>query len=116
MDEARMMKAEQDNWMRLYHKILKGLEAIIDIQEQVKNMMKIAGEMNMTITKMEKTILRASINNQTINAMNIVGISEDLWYLIQSNMENQVYQIQRMLADKLDAYRERGNYYVDDNI
>ena len=35
---------------------------------------------------------------------------------IQSNMEDWVYQIQRMLADKLDGYRERGNQYVDDNI
>ena len=31
-------------------------------------------------------------------------------------MEDQVYQIQRMLADKLDRYRGRGNQYVDDNI
>jgi len=29
-------------------------------------------------------------------------------------MEDQVFQIQRMLADELDAYKE--NQYVDDNI
>ena len=39
-----------------------------------------------------------------MNAMNILEISEDLQYLIQSNMEDQIYQIQRMLADKLDTY------------
>jgi len=39
-----------------------------------------------------------------MNATNILGISEDLQYLIQSNMENWVFQIQRMLADELDAY------------
>jgi len=51
-------------------------------------MMKMAKETNMKITEMKKIILKASINNQTINAMNILGISEDLQYLIQSNMED----------------------------
>ena len=79
---------------------------MIDVQKQVRDMMKIAEEANTTITEMEGTILKASINNQTINTMNILGILEDLQYLIQSNMEDRVYQVQRMLADELDAYRE----------
>ena len=29
MDEARIIKKEQDDWTRLYHKMLKGLEVII---------------------------------------------------------------------------------------
>ena len=70
----------------------------------------------MTITEMEEIILQASINNQTMNTINILGILEDLQYLIQSNMEDWVFQIQRMLADKLDAYREKGNQYGDNNI
>ena len=78
--------------------------------------MKIAEETNMTITKIEGTILKVSINNRTTNAMNILGISEDLQYLIQSNMEDQAYQIQRILANELDVYKEQGNKYVDDNI
>jgi len=45
-------------------------------------MMKIAEETNMTITEMEDTILKASINNRTTNTTNILGILEDLWYLI----------------------------------
>ena len=40
--------------------------------------MKIAREANTTITEMEETILKASINNRTTNAMNILEISEDL--------------------------------------
>jgi len=51
-------------------------------------MMKIVGEANTTITKIEDMILKASINNRTTNVTNILGISEDLWYLIQSNMED----------------------------
>ena len=78
--------------------------------------MKIARETNITITEIEETILKASINNQMMNAMNILEISEDLWYLIQSNIENQMYQIQRMLANELDSYRGRRNQYVDNNI
>ena len=50
--------------------------------------MKIAGEMNMTIMKIEEIILKASVNNQTINVTNISGVLEDLQYLIQSDMEN----------------------------
>ena len=78
--------------------------------------MKIARETNTTIMEIEEIILKASINNRTTKAMNILEISEDLWYLIQSNMEDRVYQIQRMLADKLDAYIEQGNQYVNNNI
>jgi len=71
--------------------------------------MKIAGETNTTITEMEQMILQASINNWTMNTTNILGISEDLWYLIQSNIEDWIFQIQRMLADELDAYKEKEN-------
>ena len=63
MDEAKMMKKEQDKWTRIYYKMLKGLEAMIDIQRQVKDMIKIAVEMNTTVTEIEEIILVASINN-----------------------------------------------------
>ena len=116
MDKARMMKDERNDWTRIYHKILKGLEAMIDIQKQIKDMLKIAAEINTMIIEMEDLILKASINNQVINATNITEVSEDLQYLIQSNMENQVFQIQRMLADKLDVYKGKENVYVDSNI
>jgi len=79
-------------------------------------MIKITTETNMTITEIEKMILKASINNRTTNTMNILGISEDLWYLIQSNMKDRMYQIQTMLADELDIYSRQRNQYVNDNI
>ena len=78
--------------------------------------MKIAEETDITITESERTILKVSINNQTINAMNILGISENLQYLIQSNMEDWAYQVQQILADKLDKYKGQGNKYMDNNI
>ena len=78
MDQAQVMKKEREDWSRLYHKILKGIEAIINVQRIVKDMKKIAKETNTTITEMEGTILTASINNWTVNTTNIMQISEDL--------------------------------------
>ena len=31
-------------------------------------------------------------------------------------MDDRAFQIQRMLADELDYYKEKNNQYVDDNI
>ena len=110
------MKKEWDNWTKLYHKILKGIEMMIDMQKIVKDIKKIAEVTYMTITKIERSILIVSINNRTTNAMNILEILEDLQYLIQSNIEDQTFQIQRMLANELYRYKGRENSYVDDNI
>ena len=51
-----------------------------------------------------------------MNATNLTQISEDLQYLVQSDMDNRAFQIQRMLADELDRYKGKNNKYVDDNI
>ena len=110
------MKKEREYWMRLYHKTLKGIEVMINMQRMLKNMKKIVEEMSITVTEMEGTILMASTNNWTMNATNITQIAEDLQYLIQSDMDNQVLQVQRMLADELDQYKGKGNSYVEENI
>jgi len=89
---------------------------IIDVQRQVQDMMKIAGEANTTITEMKGVILKASIYNWIMNMTHIFGISENLQNLVQRDMENWVYQIQRCLADKLDDYKDKGNKYMNDNI
>jgi len=51
---------------------------MIDVQNQFKDMIKMAEEMNTIITEMEEIILKVSKNNQIINATNILRISEDL--------------------------------------
>ena len=76
------MKKEREDWTRLYHKTLKGLETMIDVQRMVKDIKKLAEEANTTITEVEESILIASINNRTTNVMNIAQISEDLRYLV----------------------------------
>ena len=102
MDQVLVMKREREDWTRLYHKMLKGLEMIIDVQRIAKDIKKLAEEANTILTEVERTILTASINNQTMNTTSLTQISEDLQYLVQSDMDERVFQIQRMLADKLD--------------
>ena len=76
------MKKERKDWTRLYHKTLKGIKAMIDMQRMLKDMKKIAEEMSTTVMEMEGIILTASTNNWTMNATNITQIAEDLRYLI----------------------------------
>jgi len=102
MDQAQVMKRERDDWERTYYKTLKGLEAMINVQKIMKNMKKLAEETSTTVTEMEGMILMASINNWTTNATNITQMVEDLQYLIQSDIDNRAFQIQRMLADELN--------------
>jgi len=116
MDQAQVMKREREDWSRLYHKTLRGIKAMINVQRMMKDMKKIAEETSMTVTEIERTILMASINNQATNTMNITQMAEDLRYLIQSDMDNRAFQIQRMLANKLDRYKGKGNQYVEENI
>jgi len=116
MDQAQIMKKEKEDWERLYHKMLKGIEMMIDIQRVMKDMKKLAGEAGTTVAEMEGNILMASINNCTTNATNITQMAEDLRYLTQSNMDNRAFQIQRRLADELDRYKGRGNSYVKEVI
>jgi len=72
------MKRKREDWTRLYYKTLKGLETMINVQRMVKDIKKLTEEANTTLTEVERTIPAASINNQMVNATNIVGISEDL--------------------------------------
>jgi len=116
MGQAQVIKREREDWTRLYHKTLKGIEAMIDVQRMLKDMKKIAEEISTTVIEMEETILMASVNNQTMNTTNITQIAEDLRYLVQSDMDKRAFQVQRMLADELDRYKGKGNNYVDSNI
>ena len=68
MDKVQVMKKEREDWTRLYHKTLKGLEMMIDVQRIVKDMKKIAEEVNTMVTEIEGSILSASINNWMMNA------------------------------------------------
>jgi len=51
-----------------------------------------------------------------MNATDITQMAENLRYLIQSDMDDRAFQIQRRLADELDRYKGKGNSYVETNI
>jgi len=89
---------------------------MIDVQRMAKDIKKLTEEANTTLTEIEGMVLTASINNRVINTTNITQISEDLWYLVQSDMDKRAFQIQRMLANEMDHYKGKGNEYVDNNI
>jgi len=116
MDQAQIMKREREDWLRLYHKTLKELETMIDVQRMAKNIKRLAEETNTILTEIEGMVLTTSISNKVINITNITQILEDLWYLVQSDMNKQVFQVQRILADELDHYKGKGNSYMDSNI
>jgi len=78
IDQARILKKKREDWTRAYHKMLKGLEMMIDVQRMLKDIKKMAEEANTMITEVERSILMASINNRTMNTTNIAQISEDL--------------------------------------
>ena len=78
MDQAQVIKKEREDWMRLYHKTLKRLEMMIDVQRIVKDIKKLVEEVNTMIMEVKGSVLTASINNRTTNVMNIAQISEDL--------------------------------------
>ena len=82
LDQAQVMKREREDWTRLYHKTLKRLEMMIDVQRMVKHIKKLAEEANTIITEVEGSILMASINNRTMDATNIAQILKDLQYLV----------------------------------
>ena len=79
-------------------------------------MKKIVEEANTMITEIEGTILTASIDNQTMNATNITQISKDLQFMVQSNIEQWAFQVQRILTNELDRYRGKEKCYINDNI
>jgi len=63
MDQVQVMKKEQEDWTRTYHKTLKGIETMIDVQRIIKDMKKLAREANTMMMEMKELILTASINN-----------------------------------------------------
>ena len=75
---------------------------MIDIQRMAKDIKRLAKETNTILTEVEEMILTASISNRVMNTTNITQISEDLQYLVQSEMDKQAFQVQRMLANELD--------------
>ena len=63
MNQAQIMKRKREDWLRLYHKTLKGLETMIDVQRMAKDIKRLAEETNTILTEIEGIVLTTSINN-----------------------------------------------------
>ena len=63
MDQAQVMKREREDWTRLYHKTLKGIKTMIDVQRMAKDIKRLAEETNTILTEIEGMVLATSISN-----------------------------------------------------
>jgi len=63
MDQALIMKREREDWSRLYHKTLKELETMIDVQRMAKDIKRLAEETNAILIEIEGMVLMTNINN-----------------------------------------------------
>jgi len=64
MELVKTMNNERKDWMKKYHKIIQGIERIVNVQLQFKNIIKLAEEANTQIAEIETTILQVSNNYQ----------------------------------------------------
>jgi len=91
IDQTQVMKKKREDWTKLYYKTLKRIEMMIDIQRIVKDIKRMAEEANTIIMEIEGSILMMSTNNRVMNTTNITQISENLQYLVQSNIDEQAF-------------------------
>ena len=50
------MKREREDWTRLYHKTLKELEIMINVQRMAKDIKRLVEETNTILTEIEGTV------------------------------------------------------------
>ena len=102
--------------MKKYHRIIRRLETMADIQHQLQNIIQLAEVVNTQLAEIETTILQASNTYKTQMTGNIFSIVEELCHIIQGNMEMQAYHIQTFLANKLNRCKEKENAYANNYI
>ena len=65
MNLVKIMNNERKDWMKKYHKIIQGIEQMVDAQLQLQNIIKLVEEANTQIAEIEMTLLQASLNFKT---------------------------------------------------
>ena len=73
---------EKKNQTKKYHKVIQGIERIVNVQMQLQNIMKLIEEANIQITEIKFTILQTSNNYQIQIVRDIFSISKDLRNII----------------------------------
>ena len=95
--------------MKKYHKIIRGLETMANIQLQLQNIIQLAWVANIQLAEIKTTILQASNTYKIQTEGDIFSISGELQDIIQGDMEKQVYHIQTLLVDELERYKGKEN-------
>jgi len=111
-----ILNNERKDWTKINLKIIRGLEIMADIQQQLQNIIQLAEVANTQLAEIETMILQANNTYKIQTVCNIISISEDLQNIIQGDMENQAYYIQTLLANEFDRYKGKGNSYIDNHI
>ena len=62
MKLAKTMNKERKDWTKKYHKIIWGIEWMVNVQLQLQNIIKLAEEANTQVAEIETTIFQASYN------------------------------------------------------
>ena len=91
MDLIITLNNERENWMKKYHKIIRELETMTNIQHQLQSIIQLAEVVNTQLVEIKTTILQAS---------NIM----------------KAYHMQKLLTNKLDRCKGRENAYANNYI
>ena len=78
MDLIITLNNKRKNWMKKYHRIIRGLEMMTNIQHQLQNIIQQAGVVNTQLTEIETTILQASKIYKMQTKGDIFSISREL--------------------------------------
>ena len=81
------MKAKRNNWTRTYHKMLKGLEMIIDMQKQIKEMLKIMIEVILIKPyEVDESISMTKFSFINNEVENLIKYMKFIWSPIQTRI------------------------------
>ena len=87
-----------------------------DLQLQIQNLIKLVDEANNQLANIETILLQNRETHKIQIGGDIYNISKELRNVIYRDMEQQAYNIQVLLAEKLIQYKEKGGEVVDQHI
>ena len=65
MKMVKTMNDKRKNWTKKYHKIIQGIERMVNMKLQLQNIIKLAKKANIQVAEIEVMILQASYNHRT---------------------------------------------------
>ena len=116
MDLIIALNKKKKDWTKKYHKIIQGLEIMVDIQLQIQNITKLTDTANNQLADIETILLKIGETYRIQISEDIYSISEKLRNIIYEDIEKQTYHIQVLLANELNQYKNKEEERIDENI